>query len=198
MAKVTKFKQMHTGKGFAKFRAPFEWWLAERGAQLLTGTNPYEVFRFSADKGTGVIYSNLSNDSLNFQGIAEEALLAFCGNTEWRATRATQRPKRSLSPHMKTIIARDGRRCFFCGEEVSDEDASIDHLVELTAKGPNHISNFALMHRRCNMLVSGWPAMKKIRAYAEWRIMDALLIGDGFRTVHAKYPPKGLTHNAQA
>ena len=48
------------------------------------------------------------------------------------------------------IAARDGWRCHICGKRVAKADVSIDHLIPVSAGGPNLKTNVALAHLRCN------------------------------------------------
>lgn len=57
----------------------------------------------------------------------------------------------------KAAMAADPR-CAYCGEAVSDESASVDHVVPVSRGGTNEKSNYALACRRCNVKKGSWPA----------------------------------------
>lgn len=141
-------------------------WLSERGAEVLEPTNEYEVLRFKAANDTHIVYRGKS-DKLTINTATRKILQTFVTNGAWRAQPATAR--KSVAPKIKTIRERDGDLCFFCGITVSDADASADHLVPITHKGPNHIGNLVLMHTLCNQRAGAMSAPEKIKAHVEWR-----------------------------
>ena len=49
------------------------------------------------------------------------------------------------------IYGRDGGRCHICKKKVAKGEASIDHLVPISAGGPNTKDNVALAHTICNI-----------------------------------------------
>ena len=142
----------------------FKAWLEQCGAEMLAPTNEYEVLRFKHNGQTGVIYKN-KQGRLTTVGGADKVWAAFVSGASWSGTDKQKRVKISL--HIKTIIERDGDLCFFCGFKFGD-DATVDHLVPLAHGGPNHISNFVLMHSECNAHCGCMTAMEKIRAHVEW------------------------------
>lgn len=142
-------------------------WLAQNGAEVLRPTNAWEILRFRSGGETAVIYRK-KGGSLTFTGCSEEAVTAFFEGRAWRGNPATNR--KSTSPAIRTVRDRDGDDCFACGWPVSFDDESIDHLVELTAGGPNHISNYVLMHVVCNQQCAGMSASQKIRMHVEMRL----------------------------
>lgn len=146
-----------------KARRPevFENWLVERGAELLTPTNEWELLRFRTEKGTSIIYTN-KHGILTWTGQAAEAFLAFVGAKSWRAVRAEQRRYKS-SVVCQALRKRDGDACFFCHLQVAVEDESAEHLVSITHGGPDHIANMALAHRECNRAAGHLSLMEKIQ-----------------------------------
>lgn len=146
-------------------RKQFRDWLAANGAEVLEPTNEWELVRFKSGDGTGVIYFNAAG-KVTFTGPAAEAWNAFKSAKQWRAVPATKRAKRS-SPVMQAIRARDGGHCFYCLLPVTVEDESEEHLVPVTAGGPNHISNKFLAHKVCNQRAGHMSAPEKIRMHVE-------------------------------
>lgn len=140
----------------------FEKWLVERGAELLTPTNEWELLRFRTEKGTGIIYTN-KHGQLTWMGPAAEAYLAHVSNkSSWRAVPKEKRRAKS-SPTCQALRERDGDACFYCHLPVAVEDESVEHLVNLTHGGADHIANMALAHRVCNSEAGHLSLMEKIR-----------------------------------
>jgi hypothetical protein len=142
-------------------------WLSAAGAEVLDTTNEYEVLRFRSNGQTSIIYRNAAN-RLTFTGEAQLALQAWLDARSWRANARTPRIK--VSPEIKTLRARDGDLCFACWFRVSETEASVDHLVAATHGGPNHISNYVLMHQACNAACHHMSAAEKIRMHVEARL----------------------------
>ena len=42
-------------------------------------------------------------------------------------------------------------RCFVCGQPVSKDNWSLEHVVPRRLGGTNHISNLAISHHECNV-----------------------------------------------
>lgn len=152
--------------GISKRMPEFVKWLSAAGAELLEPTNPWELLRFRGNGETSIIYKN-SAGKITFTGDSRKAFEAFSEGKNWRANERARR--KNVSPTVATIRKRDGDRCFFCGLVVSVDEESVDHLVALTHGGPNHISNFVLMHRLCNYRCGNMSAPEKIRAHVEWQ-----------------------------
>lgn len=145
--------------------------LSARGAEVLLPTNEWELCRFKSGNITSVIYFKKTG-IISFYGDSHTAWLAFKNNTGWRANPATPRRK-SRSPCIATLRERDGDGCFFCLEEVSEEDESEEHLVCVTHGGPNHIANKFLAHRLCNQNVGHLSALEKINIHVRAQLKKA-------------------------
>ena len=148
-------------------------WLVERGAELIDTTNEWEVLRFKAGPTTAVVYRN-KHDELTYSGASKAAVNAFVCSASWRAAPATKRAKRGSgrNPVFATLRRRDGHLCFYCQEAVSEDPEtparmreSVEHLVSVTHRGPNHISNFVLAHNVCNLSAGHMSAMEKIKRH---------------------------------
>ncbi len=161
-----------TKKQVTKQLTSFRNWLAANGAEVLEPTNEWELVRFRAGDKTGVIYTN-KLDGTTFHGAADDAWKAFKGAHSWRAAPATKRTKKS-GPVLQAIRARDGGHCFFCLKPVSVEDESEEHLVPITAGGPNHISNKFLAHRTCNAKAGHLSAPEKIALHVRAHMKSML------------------------
>ncbi len=161
-----------TKQQIVKQRDSFRNWLAANGAEVLEPTSEWELVRFKAGGDTGVIYTKQSG-AITFTGPAEKAWTAFKGSQSWRAAPATKRTKKS-SPVLQAIRVRDGGNCFFCLQPVSVEDESEEHLVSITAGGPQHISNKFLAHRICNAKAGHLSAPEKIALHVKAHLKSML------------------------
>lgn len=154
---------IHEPTSVARFRV----WLAERGAEVLEPTNPYEVIRFRAGGCVSVIYRNQRGAISSMVGEAQNAWESFRNSGSWTAGNAA--PRRPLTPKMRAVIARDGEECFFCGRHVDQEHASLEHLVSRTHGGPNHVANLVLAHKSCNQKAGTLSAIEKVRLREKMR-----------------------------
>lgn len=146
----------------------FRNWLAQNGAQVLEPTNEWELLRFKAGDETAVIYTNAKGGT-TFTGPAGDAWEAFKGSHSWRAAPATKRRQKS-GPVIQAIRARDGDLCLFCLELVAVEDETQEHLVPITAGGPDHIANKFLAHSKCNHDAGHLSAVEKIAIHVRAHI----------------------------
>jgi hypothetical protein len=143
-------------------------WLTERGAEILQLANPYEIVRFRTSNGTSIIYQKANGD-VTFCGESKIAWENFKFGGNWRAHPATKRKARN-SNEINTLLDRDGDKCFYCIQQMQDEDITIEHLVSLTHGGPNHMSNMFLAHRLCNEAVGNLSAPEKIKIHVNMKI----------------------------
>lgn len=150
---------MHTATQLARKLPAFKDFLAARGAQVLVPTNDYEVVRFKAGSAVGIVYRKATGQ-LTYDGVARAALNAFMSGGQWSAGIKTPRKNRS-SVTVRRLLERDGDNCFLCGRPLG-EDMTEEHLVPVTAGGPNHIANKALAHKGCNMRMGHLSVMEKI------------------------------------
>ena len=141
----------------------FKVWIVARGAELLLLTNPYELVRFRANRRTSVVYANKKGHK-SFAGDGAATWAAFVANQpNFRFVEKSAR-KMNGSVVVRTLVKRDGNRCFFCGVEFDDEcPPTREHLVPRTAGGPDHISNQFLACGGCNAEVGHRSAAEKIR-----------------------------------
>ncbi len=138
----------------------FKAWLLKAGAEVLAPTNQYEVVRFRARGSVHVVY--YGKRGLTMGPFAEECYDAFmAGGHMDMGLKGTQRGHGAKYRH--ALIERDGRGCFYCFEPMSDEDASVEHLVSLHKGGPNHMDNMVLAHRACNGRVGNLPLVSKLK-----------------------------------
>lgn len=153
---------MHTAQQLAKKLPAFKEFLAARGAEVLAPTSEWEVVRFRAGGIVAIVYRNAKNQ-LNYQGIARKALDAFISQGSWTAGVATKRVHNGFkrTAAVNAMLKRDGDCCFLCRKPLGD-DITEEHLVPVSAGGPNHIANKALAHSACNLRMGHLSLMEKI------------------------------------
>lgn len=145
--------------------------VAARGAEILEPTNEWELLRFSTEQGVGIVYRN-AKGNVSYTGEAMPAFKAMAAGLPWRAGPRTGRGKPSVK--VRSVRKRDGDLCFFCQGVVSDEEASVEHLVPAAHHGPNHISNLFLAHVRCNQRANHLSAPEKVAIHVEAKVRLAL------------------------
>ncbi|MEW5251805.1 HNH endonuclease [Microbulbifer sp. 2201CG32-9] len=136
-------------------------WLGNQGAEMLPITNEYEVIRFRCSKGVGVVYRNSKGRLSVSSPLVTEALNAYFSNGKWagkgKPTKRFYGNKRKLQ-----LLKRDGDECFYCGKPL-DTDATVEHLVALSQRGPNRLENLVLAHKSCNQKADNLPVIEKVR-----------------------------------
>jgi 5-methylcytosine-specific restriction endonuclease McrA len=153
-----------TTTGIRKRLPAIKAWLSAAGAEVLESTNEWELLRFRADGQTCVVYTN-KRDRLTMDTLTTRALTAYFNGTPWKA-HVKVRPKRTSVDEL-TIRKRDGDDCFYCCEVVAIGEGTIEHLVAVSHKGPNHISNKFLAHGPCNSRAGNQSAPQKIAIHVK-------------------------------
>lgn len=138
----------------------FKAFLAERGCDLLTPTNKYEVLRFKRAGRTNVVYRNAKGRFTSVGNDIEIAVAAFA-QAQRRDGRKpaivlaippaveARRAKLRASTVHKALLTRDGDRCFYCNRKLGD-DQTREHLVATANGGSNRLDNLTLAHHACN------------------------------------------------
>lgn len=136
----------------------FKSWLQQHGAEILPPTNEYEDTRFKG-KEVGVRYKSgkFSNK------YAEEAYNCYKQGKKWDGRPFKTGRKKSYIKEKIAIQKRDGCNCFYCGEEMTEDDLTLEHLIPLTAGGLNELSNMVLAHEECNKLMGNKPLVEKVK-----------------------------------
>ena len=70
--------------------------------------------------------------------------------------------KRKRSIHA-TLIARDGSACVWCGSELTEDTATLDHLLVQAHGGRDLVANLVRACFRCNNLRGSMPAPEFLR-----------------------------------
>lgn len=140
----------------------FEKWLTERGASVESPTSEWELVRFRHGTKTAIVYTS-AKGFVTYTGGAGDAFLAFLYQDSWRAMEV-KRGKPSSGVYAR-LRQRDGDACFYCGNFVSQEDESVEHLLSVTHGGPSHLANYALAHKKCNAEAGHLSLQQKIAAH---------------------------------
>lgn len=142
----------------------FAAWLIERGAVVLPNERKCELIRFKVGNTSCQISADGPKGKALFSHpVAAGALTAFLQNLPWRAGQPTQRVHLGRTLY-ETIHKRDGGICFFCRRPVEPGTGSLEHLVPLADKGPQHPSNIFLAHKTpCNRDAGRLPAPLKVQ-----------------------------------
>jgi hypothetical protein len=141
----------------------FRSWLQERGAEMLEPCE-WEILRFRCESGLGIVYRRKSG-SLTFTNEAAAAYKAYRKGDGWRA--GTRSTRKTMTNEVRSLLARDGDRCFFCGEPM--EEPTVEHLVARTANGPHHVANLCLVHATCGSWAGTRPVVAKVALREEMR-----------------------------
>ena len=135
----------------------FKKWLEDQGGEILPPTNEYELLRFKGEK-TGVIYTSGKTSG----HYANNTINNFIHGAPW-AGRAKKSKRIQYGKYVPAIIKRDGKNCFYCNEEVSEDDRSVDHLQPLSKSGRNMLQNMVLMHKECDEKLGNADLPTKIK-----------------------------------
>ena len=129
----------------------FEKFITNCGGQLLHETNEYEVIRVQCDSGVEILYRKQSG-LLNWPKELVKAYMAYKsgGKIRWRATRKKKVNRKRGTVLVQTLFARDGEECWFCKCLLTFENATIEHLLNVSNGGNNHINNLTVACNACN------------------------------------------------
>lgn len=135
-------------------------YLEVQGCEILPVTNSYECVRFKAGTETCVIYEK-KDGRISFNSpYTTEIFNAFVNNrgfTKKNPVRAnTKRLKRS-------ILERDGNKCFYSGKEMTEEEMTLEHLVPLSKGGRNNLHNLVLCTKEENAKMGDKMLVEKIK-----------------------------------
>lgn len=139
-------------------------WLKEQGCEMMPTTNKYELLRWRG-KQTGVLYTSGKTSG----EYATQAIRSFLRGEGWDGAPVSTGRSSSYAKFKKKIIERDGTDCFYCGLPLN-EDITLEHLIPLTAGGPNKLSNMVLAHFHCNSQAGHKTIVEKVRMAIDIRI----------------------------
>lgn len=150
--------------------------LRERGVEIIDGSNPYELLRFRSKFGVGVVYRNESGSRKTPNEAAVQTLAALLEQKSGplapvRVASRKSGPKAAIRRrHQLTeVFERDGRECFYCACGLSLEApvgapgrATREHLVPVTAGGPDVVANIFAACEPCNSEAGHLSAPEKV------------------------------------
>lgn len=151
----------------------FRAFLAARGCDVLAPTSGYEALRFKRGGRTNIVYRK-RNGRFTPVGIdIDLAVAAFIsaerrGGRPPRVTMAippaveAKRAKLRGSAVHKSLLERDGDRCFYCNRKLGN-DQSREHLVSAANGGSDRLDNLALAHHACNVKAGTLSLIDKIK-----------------------------------
>lgn len=143
--------------------ASFKEWLLARGAQVLEPTSEWEVLRFRCATSTSIIYKD-AKGKLSLQGRSAEAYNAFRKAWRWDAGVRKHRGSKKRGQFIAALVKRDGYCCFYCGNEMLHDQVTLEHLVPLSAGGPDHLANLALAcGTPCNQMAGHLSMVEKVK-----------------------------------
>jgi len=143
----------------------FEKWLKQLGAEIIPATNPYELLRFNCKHGTGVIYKGKRGISVSAPFVTE-AIDCFLTAKKWDGR--FNSTKRNVSKQIRQLLARDGNKCFYCNQEMNDNEMSEEHLLSLIHGGSNRMENKVLAHKECNNIAGHKTVFEKVKLRENW------------------------------
>ena len=97
-------------------------------------------------------------------------------------------------PLRKLLCAQRGE-CFFCKKPLSQNDASVEHLVARSKGGPNHDENCVVCCKSLNTFLGNKPLKEKIRIFLNQK--GSFECPNGNHTTAKKSKPQPLPYYAQ-
>lgn len=141
----------------------FKKFLVNCGGQLLHETNEYEVIRVQTDRGVEVLYKKASGQ-LTWPKELVKAYMAYKsgGKVQWRASKKRKVNRKRGPVLLQTLFKRDGKKCWFCVKPLTAENATIEHLLNVSNGGNNHINNLTLACSPCNQKARNMCITEKV------------------------------------
>lgn len=129
----------------------FKKFLVNCGAQLLHETSEYEVIRLQTDKSVEILYRK-QDGQLTWPTELVKAYMAYRsgGKIKWRASTRRRVSRRRDAVLIATLFSRDGKRCWYCNCPLDIGTATLEHLLNVSNGGNNHINNLTVACMKCN------------------------------------------------
>jgi 5-methylcytosine-specific restriction endonuclease McrA len=138
----------------------FQAYLDLIGVDKLETTSQWEYSRFVANDIVCVVYEN-KKGRISFSNETSQKI--YEAYEEGRRINVQSVKRKSLSQKFKEkIFERDGNKCFYSGEVMTLEDATIEHLIPLSKGGKNNIDNLVLCLKEENIKMGDKPLIDKI------------------------------------
>lgn len=141
----------------------FKKFLVNCGGQLLHETNEYEVIRVQTDNGVEVLYKKASGQ-LTWTTELVKAYMAYKsgGKVKWRGSKRRRVSRKRGPVLLQTLFKRDGQKCWFCTKPLVVDDATIEHLLNVSNGGNNHINNLTIACAPCNQKARNMCITEKV------------------------------------
>lgn len=154
-----------------KKRPDFAEYLDVIGAEKQPLTNDYERYRFIANEIVCVVYEGKRGISFS----NETARKVYDAFKDGRRINVAGTKRRKFEQTTKqALFQRDGNRCFYTRAELTDETASIEHLIPLSKGGKNNLDNLVLCTHESNQLMGDRPLLEKLKHREDALISEIL------------------------
>lgn len=142
----------------------FKKFLVNCGGQLLHETNQYEVIRLQCDAGVVILYKKDSG-MLTWPDELVKAYMAYKsgGKIKWRGSRKRKVSRKRGPVLLQTLFKRDGKMCWFCTKPLTVPDATIEHLLNVSNGGNNHVNNLTIACNPCNQKARNMCITDKVK-----------------------------------
>lgn len=142
----------------------FKKFLVNCGGQLLHETNEYEVIRLQIDTGVEILYKKQSGQ-LTWTTELVKAYMAYKsgGKVKWRGSRKRKVNRKRGPVLLQTLFKRDGKKCWFCDTSLNATTATIEHLLNVSNGGNNHINNLTVACSPCNQKARNMCITEKVK-----------------------------------
>lgn len=153
----------------------FKKFLVNCGGQLLHETNEYEVIRLQTDKGVEILYRKQSG-LLTWTTELVKAYMAYKsgGKVQWRGSKKRRVNRKRGPVVLQTLFQRDGAVCWFCTKPLDANTATIEHLLNISNGGNNHINNLTIACGPCNQKARNMCITEKMTLKAQLTDMRKL------------------------
>lgn len=131
------------------------------GVDMLQPTNCWELARFKAQGQVCVIYENARRGRSFSNPLAEKIWNSFYDKKMINIQEEEREPLKKK--FYKRLLERDGDKCFYSGQEMTQETASVEHLIPLSRGGKNNIDNLVLCLKSENEKMANLPLVEKIK-----------------------------------
>jgi len=139
---------------------PFNEYLDLIGVEQVERTSDWEEARFIANNIVCVVYKNKKG---NYSFSNETTEKVYNAYREGRRINIQSIKRKNLSDKFKQkLFERDGDKCFYSGKKMTQEEASIEHLIPLCKGGKNNIDNLVLCFEEENQKMADKPLIEKI------------------------------------
>lgn len=144
-----------------KKRADLKNFIVTVGGTLKKETNEYEVARFIFKGETGIIYEGKKGISFN-KPIAKQVYFNF-ENKIFAHLGEKKKRQVKYKAEKEALLLKNGKKCFYTLEEMSDDEISLEHLIPLGKGGTNNIDNMVLCKRSVNMDLGNKDILEKFK-----------------------------------